>query len=104
MAAKRKKHTAAFQAQVALAALTEDRTVNDLASQHGVHPTLLHTCKKQLFQGAAGVFGNAAKAGGAAVEAEQAELFEQSGRLQRELEWLKKTTLGANPSEDLGRW
>src|SRR5205823_4564656 len=45
---KRKTYTAAFKAQVALAALKQDRTVNELASQHGVHPTLIHAWKKQL--------------------------------------------------------
>ena len=34
MAGKRQKHTAAFKAQVALAALKGDKTVNELASQH----------------------------------------------------------------------
>src|SRR5439155_25775660 len=42
MAGKRKQHTATFKAQVALAALKGDRTVNELASQFGVHPTLIH--------------------------------------------------------------
>ena len=40
MAGKRKVHTAAFKAQVALAALKGDRTVNELAGHYGVHPTL----------------------------------------------------------------
>ena len=48
MKGKRKQHTAAFKAQVALAALEGDKTVNELASQYGVHPTLIHTWKKQL--------------------------------------------------------
>ena len=48
MAGKRKVHTAAFKAQVALAALKGDRTVNELAGQYGVHPTLIHAWKKQL--------------------------------------------------------
>ena len=43
MAGKREQHPAAFQAQVALAALKGDKTVNELASQYGVHPTLIHT-------------------------------------------------------------
>ena len=48
MAGKRKQHTAGFKAQVALAALKADRTVNELAGHFGVHPTLIHGWKKQL--------------------------------------------------------
>jgi putative transposase len=90
MAGKRKKHTAAFKAQVALAALKGDQTVNELASQYGVHPTLIHAWKKQLLVGADQVFGNGRQAASADAEAEKAELFEQIGRLKMELEWLKK--------------
>jgi transposase len=90
MAGKRKQHTAAFKAQVALAALKGDRTVNELASQYGVHPTLIHSWKKQLLAGADQVFHNGSKAVTAGVEAAKAELFEQIGRLKMELEWLKK--------------
>jgi transposase len=90
MAAKRKRHTAAFKAQVALAALKGDRTVNELAGQYEVHPTLIHGWKKQLLGGAEDVFAQPAKAAAADAEAEKAELFEQIGRLKMELEWLKK--------------
>ena len=51
MAGKRKVHTAAFKAQVALAAHKGDRTVNELAGHYGVHPTLIHGWKKQLVRG-----------------------------------------------------
>ena len=88
--AKRKQHTAAFKAQVALAALKGDKTVNEVAAQFGVHPTLIHDWKKKLLAGAAGIFENGAKAATAAAEGQQAELFEQIGRLKMELEWLKK--------------
>ncbi len=88
--AKRKQHTAAFKAQVALAAVKGDKTVNELAAQFGVHPTLIHAWKKQLLDGAEAVFGSGGKAATADAEAEKAELFEQIGRLKMELEWLKK--------------
>jgi transposase-like protein len=90
MAGKRKQHTAAFKAQVALAALKGDRTVNELAGQFGVHPTLIHGWKKVLLTQAETIFANGAKAATADTEAEKTELFEQIGRLKMELEWLKK--------------
>ena len=90
MKGKRKQHTAAFKAQVALATLKGDKTVNELASQYGVHPTLIHAWKKQLLAGADQVFRNGSKVATADAEAEKAELFEQIGRLKMELEWLKK--------------
>jgi len=90
MAGKRKKHTAAFKAQVALAALKGDRTVNELASQFAIHPTLIHGWKKQLLSGAEDVFAQGGKPATADAEVAQAELFEQIGRLKMELEWLKK--------------
>ena len=90
MKGKRKQHTAAFKAQVAVATLRGDRTANELASQYGVHPTLIHAWKKQLLAGADQVFSNGSRTATADAEAEKSELFEQIGRLKMELEWLKK--------------
>ena len=90
MTAKRKSHTAAFKAQVALAAVRGDRTANELAGQFGVHPTLIHAWKKHLLAGVEAVFAHGAKPDAGASEAQKAELFEQIGRLKMELEWLKK--------------
>src|SRR3954454_36498 len=90
MTVKRKTHTAAFKAQVALAAVRGDRTVNELAGQFGVHPTLIHTWKKQLLAGAEAVFAHGAKPDAGDTQAQKAELFEQIGRLKMELEWVKK--------------
>lgn len=101
MTRKRKTHTAAFKAQVALAALKQDRTVNELAGQFEIHPTLIHGWKKLLLTGAEDVFANGVKADAGDAEAVQAELFEQIGRLKMELEWLKKK-LGS-PSSSSGR-
>ena len=74
MTAKRKRHTATFKAQVALAALKGDQTVNEIASRFGVHPTLIHGWRKQLLAGAETDFANGFKAASADSEVVQAEL------------------------------
>ncbi len=92
MPRQRKVHTAAFKAKVALAAVKEVETASQLASRHGVHPTQIHQWKKQLVDGAEGVFsaGPGAKRSQVEEQCSPAELFEQIGRLKMELEWLKK--------------
>jgi putative transposase len=90
MTGKRKTYGATLKAQVALAALKGDRTVNELASQFAVHPTLIHSWKKQLLAGAEEVFLNGSKVAAVDAEAVQAQLYEQIGRLTMELDWVKK--------------
>jgi transposase len=94
MAGKRKTHAAAFKAQVALAAIKGDKTVNELASQHAVHPTLIHAWKKQLLAGAEELFSQGSKVAAQGHEALQAQLYEQIGRLNMELDWVKKKSAG----------
>lgn len=90
MARKRKSHSAALKAQVALAAVKGDKTISELASLHGVHPTLIHAWKKQLIENAEELFQNGTKTSSTEHEALQARLYEQIGRLKTELDWLKK--------------
>src|SRR5438270_10791770 len=92
MGRKRKVYADGFKATVALAAVKGDRTVAELAKQHAVHPTLVQGWKKQLLANAELVFAAGAKLADPAAEAKQAELYEQLGRAQMELAWLKKNS------------
>ena len=94
MPRKRRLFDGAFKAKVALDALRGLKTVNELAALHKVHPTQISLWKKQLFDGAAGVFETPAAKKAAVDEPSSAELYEQIGRLKIELDWVKKKVAG----------
>lgn len=58
----RRNHPPAFKAKVALAAVTGEKTLTELAPQFDVHPNQIKQWKDHLLEGAAGVFGGEAKA------------------------------------------
>ena len=90
MSRKRKQHTAQWKAKVALAAVKGDRTTSELAAKFQVHPTLVSQWKRQLVDGAEQVFGRDPLREHREQEALVADLYEQIGRLQMELGWVKK--------------
>lgn len=91
MTRKRRVFSAAFKAKVALEAIKGHRTLAELSARHKLHATQINLWKKQLLEGAEGVFerGTGTRPSGT-DEPEAAELYEQIGRLKVQLEWLKK--------------
>ena len=75
--------------------LKEEKTVSELASTYGVHPTMLHRWKKQVVAGLPQVFerDRDAKAAQEAAEQKIEELYTEIGRLSTQLAWLKKKVL-----------
>jgi transposase-like protein len=89
---QRKKHSAEFKAKVALEAIKEQRTVNEIASEYGVHPTQISKWKKEAQEGLSGVFSGAIVRKSEQDEALKEKLYSQIGQLKVEVDWLKKKT------------
>jgi len=81
--------SASFKKKVALEALKEDKTLSQIASQYGVHPIQVSKWKKELLDGAEGIFEDKRsrrKEEGVARE----DLERKIGQLTVELDFLKK--------------
>jgi putative transposase len=91
MTGKRRRHSAAFKAKVALEAAKQTRTVAELAKVFQVHPVQISQWKKQLLDGAESLFRDGRCREREEDQATQAELYERIGRLNMEVEWLKKS-------------
>ena len=90
MTKKRKKYSSQFKFKVALEAVKERATLNEIASGNNIHPNQVSTWKRQLLVEGPTVFGQQTAKKLAEQAAREVELFEQIGRLKMELEWLKK--------------
>lgn len=93
---QRKVFSAEFKAKVAMEALAGRKTVNEIAGVHEVHPNQVTHWKREAQEGLKALFerqrGRRRADEGQDVEA----LYSQIGRLQVQLEWLKKKS-GLNP-------
>jgi transposase-like protein len=87
---QRKQFTAGFKAKIALEAIKGQKTAQELGSIYGVHPTQVTTWKRQLVAEAAEIFKRGGVYDKEALEQEKAELYQQIGKLQVELDWMQK--------------
>lgn len=90
MKRKRNHYSGQKKFQVALEAVRGDKTINQVASEHGLHPNQVSQWKRQLLEEGAGVFGENTARQQREQATREVELYEQIGRLKMELEWLKK--------------
>jgi transposase len=86
-------YSASFKSKVALAALRQEKTISQLSSQFKVHPTLIGKWKSQLIDHSIELFEDGRRKA-KSEEPEVDALYQQIGRLQFELEWLKKKSVG----------
>ena len=89
---KRCTHSPEFKSRVAMEAISGRKTIQEIAADHAVHPIQVSQWKKQLLDGASELYTRGKKS-----KAKEAELFQQIGKLQMELEWLKKISAALTP-------
>ena len=90
MSKTRKRYGAEFKAKVALEAIRGELTLAELASRHGIHPTMIATWKRQAIEGMAATFSGKSEAVRATSEAEVTKLHAKIGQLVVEHDFLSK--------------
>jgi transposase-like protein len=94
MKKSRKKHSAAFKAQVAIEAIKELETLSDLAKRFEVHPQMISNWKREFLARSSEIFDS--KAPDEEAERREKALYEKIGRLEVEVDFCKRA------SEQLG--
>ena len=79
----RKRHNAEFKSKVAVEAIKEQKTINELTAEYGVHATQISNWKKQALAVIPSAFNTKQQA---TID----ELHRQLGQVISERDWLKK--------------
>lgn len=90
MTKMRRSYTTAFKFRTAIEALKGMKTIAEIAQEQQVHPNQVRSWKRELEEGGPQVFAKKTKRDEQAREQKEEALYEQIGRLQMELAWLKK--------------
>lgn len=84
----KQNRSAEFKCKVAMEALKEDRTLNEIAKEYNIHPLQVGKWKKQLLEQAKEIFADKRKKESRIATEE--ELQKKIGQLIMEIEWFKK--------------
>ena len=91
---KRSHYSASFKAQMVREILKEEKTISQLAAEHGIHPNLLRRWHEIALAGLPSLFSDQEAQARAAQETErqhkEQDLYAEIGRLATQLAWIKK--------------
>ncbi len=86
----RRRFTAEFKARVALETLRGDKTVQEIAARHKVHPNQLSAWKRQAIDGLSEVFSNGVDRARRDHESDVRDLHAKIGELTVERDFLAR--------------
>ena len=90
MSKRRQKYSAEFKAKVVLEVLKENETLSEIAGRHGIHPVQIANWKRTLLERSPEIFSQPGKDEAKQRASQEDDLYKKIGRLQVELDWLKK--------------
>ena len=91
MAGIRKTHSAQFKTKVAIEAIKEHKTINELTSEYGIHASQLSSWKKQALEVIPEAFAGKKDRQQTDNQPLIERLYQQIGQLTVECEFLKKS-------------
>jgi transposase len=97
----RKRYSPEFKAQLVQELLKEEKTINQVAAENGIHPNQLSRWKATALKGLPSLFADgriAEKAAAADHEQQINELYAQIGKLTTQVAWFKKKS-GLDPKD-----
>jgi putative transposase len=93
----RRRHSREFKAKVALEAVKGQKTVNELATEFGVHPVQIAPWKRQVVEASPATFEGGGGHQERAQEALIAPVYQQIGHRKVEVDWLRQKGLSRLP-------
>jgi putative transposase len=103
MPGKRRRFSPELKAKIVLEMLREEKTLNELATEYGVHINQIRRWKQTVIEDLPQLFERDSKKLAeekAAYQEKMDSLYKEVGRLTTELSWLKKKNLALFPRND----
>ena len=100
----RKNYSPEEKLKIVLETFKEDRLITDIASEYGLHSSVVHRWRRELMGSADRIFASTKSEKAITKEKQKKEeeienLYSQVGRLTTQLEWLKKKSAGILPRQ-----
>ena len=93
---KRRNFSAEIKTRIAVEAIKGQRTIQEIGAHYGVRPNQVTKWKRQALELMPQLFADHRLRGNETDEALKAELYQQIGKLQVQLDWLKKSPVCRN--------